>query len=307
MSERFYRFSTAVSRRIGTWFFRCSAWWVATGYFCFFPRRVAESVRFYRALRPEKSWLFAFGCAWRQFHNFTGVFLDRFLFQNQADFTFDSRGWWHLEEAIERKTGGVVLMSHVGNWEVAAHLLKRKRSDMPLLLYMGVKHKERIERMQKESLAHSGIRIVAVGEAASPFDIIEGIQFLRSGGLVSITGDVVWHEDQRTVPAVFLGRRIRLPEAPHVLALMSGAPLFFLLTFRTGPGHYAFSVTDPFHVRARNRSERISAIQKSVQRYASFLEATVRAHPSEWYHFRRFLGERLSNGSEENRDENASA
>ncbi len=294
MSELFYRFSTSVSRRVGVWFFRFSAWFVAAGYFLFFPYRVAESVRFYRALYPENSTRFALGCTWRQYHNFTGVFLDRFLFQDSGGFTYSSYGWRHLEEAIDRKTGGVVLMSHVGNWEVAAHMLKKKRSDMPLLLYMGVKHKERIERMQKESLAQSGIRIIAVGEQASPFDIIEGIQWLKLGGLVSITGDVVWHEDQRTVPAEFLGHEIRLPETPHMLALMSGAPMFFLFTFRNHEGQYACSISDPIQVRAENRSERAAAIQKSVRKYASVLEKTVREHPLEWYHFRRFLGEKDS-------------
>ena len=294
MSEFFYRFSTAVSRRVGTWFFRFSAWFVATGYFLFFPYRVAESVRFYRALYPESSRRYALGCTWRQYHNFTGVFLERFLFQDTGELTYRSHGWYNLEEAIERKTGGVVLMSHLGNWEVAAHMLKKKRSDMPLLLYMGAKHKERIERMQKESLAQSGIRIIAVGEEASPFDIIEGIQWLKSGGLVSITGDVVWHEDQRTVPAEFLGHQIRLPETPHMLALMSGAPIFFLFTFRNHEGRYACSISDPIRVRAENRSERTAAIQASVQTYASVLERTVREHPLEWYHFRRFLREKLS-------------
>jgi len=296
MSALFYRFSTAVSRWTGAWFFRFSAWFVATGYFLFFPFRVAESVRFYRALYPERGRLYALGCAWRQYHNFTGVFLDRFLLQDTEDIgsiSYSSHGRWNLDNAIDGKTGGVVLMSHVGNWEMAAHILKKKRPDMPLLLYMGIKHKERIERMQKESLAQSGIRIIAVGEEASPFDIIEGIQWLRSGGLVSITGDVVWHEDQRTVPAEFLGHRIRLPETPHLLALMSGAPLFLLFTLRNHEGQYACSISDPIYVRADNRSERGAAIQESVQKYASVLEETVREHPLEWYHFRRFLGEKV--------------
>ncbi len=294
MSEPFYRITTAVSRKTGPWFFRLSSWFVAAGYYVLFPRRVAESVRFYRTLFPDRSEQYARRCAWRQYQNFTSVFMDRFLLQNTGELAYTSRGWRYLEEAIDRNTGGIMLMSHVGNWEVAAHLLKQRRSDIPLLLYMGIRHKEQIERMQKESLAESGIRIIAADPAAaSPFDIIEGINFLKSGGLVSLTGDVVWHPEQRTVPAKFLGHEIHLPEMPYVLALLSGAPLFILFTFRTGANAYAFSVTEPIPVKAADRSQRQAVIRQAAQTYADHLEEAVRQHPLEWYHFRPFLGKRL--------------
>ncbi len=297
MSERFYRISTAVSRKIGPWFFRLSSRIVAAGFFVLFPKRVAESVRFYRALFPDRSGPYAIRCAWGQYQNFTRVFLDRFLLQEDGDITYASRGWEHLTAAHDRKTGGVILMSHLGNWEVAAHLLHRRRPDMPLMLYMGTRHKEQIERLQKQSLAASGIRIIAVDEGrASPLDLIEGITFLRSGGLVSMAGDILWHPAQRAVSADFLGREVCLPETPHLLALISGAPLFILFTFRTGDRRYDFSISPPMQVRAAGRAERRKAIEESVQRYATVLERRVREYPLQWYHFRKFLGEKRSGG-----------
>ncbi len=307
MSARFYRFATAASGRVGAWFFRVSAAGVAAGYFLLFPARVAAGVRFYRALFPDRSRLYGLWCAWRQYLSFTGVFLDRFRLHQAGEIPYDSEGWAYLEKAVERGTGGILLMSHVGNWEVAAHLLRKKGRSIPLLLYMGVKHREQIEAMQKESLARSGIRVIAVGAGEeSPFDIIEGIQFLKGGGLVSIAGDVVWRADQRTVPAAFLGHEVRLPEAPHVMALLSGAPLFVLFTFRSREGRYRFTVTEPYTVRAASREDRDAAVRRSAQAYAALLEAAVRAHPFQWYHFRPFLGERIEGertaGTEEKPD-----
>jgi predicted LPLAT superfamily acyltransferase len=294
MSETFYRITTTISRKTGTWFFRISAWFVATGYFLFCPSQVAVSIRFYKALFPAKSPGYAVWCAWRQYHHFTTVFLDRFLLQDDGELTYTSQGWAYLEKAIDDQTGGIILMSHLGNWEVAARLLKQKRPDIPLLLYMGIRDREQIERIQKESLSQSGIRIIAADPAGgSPFDIIEGIQFLKAGGLVSITGDVVWQANQRTVPATFLGHEIFLPEAPHVLALMSGSPIFILITVRTGDRQYAFSITEPYYVRAKSRSQRPSAIRASVQNYAVRLAQMLEQHPLEWYHFRPFLGRKL--------------
>ena len=294
MSGTFYRITTTVSQKIGTWFFRISAWFVATGFFLFFPLRVAISIRFYMALFPTKSLIYTIWCVWRQYHNFTTVFLDRFLLQDDGDINHISRGWDHLEKAIESKTGGIILMSHIGNWEVAARLLKEKRPDIPLLLFMGVRNKEQIERMQKESLSNSGIRIITADqEDGSPFNIIEGIQFLKAGGLVSIAGDMIWHPDQRAVSANFLKHEVFLPETPHVLALFSGSPIFILITVRTGDRRYAFTVTEPYYVQAKSRSQRPSAIRASVQNYAVILEQMLRQHPLEWYHFRPFLGRKL--------------
>ncbi len=290
MSERYYRFSTAVSRKVGAWFFRAGAWFVAAGYYIFFPKRVAVSVRFYQKLFPGRSVFYALRASWRQYQGFTTVFLDRFLLEKNGYIPYTSKGWEYLEESIEKKTGGVILMSHMGNWEVAAHLLKKRGGDIPLMLFMGARQKEQIERMQKDELAKSGIRIIAADETGgSPFDMIEGIRFLQAGGLVSLTGDVVRHERQRTVAVDFLGEQVQIPEMPHVLALVSGAPLFVLFACRTGKGRYAFSVTPPIYVRAAYRAEKGAAIRASGQMYAALLEERLREHPFQWYHFRPFL------------------
>ena len=294
MNELFYKWTVILSRRLGLWVFHTYTWIVATGFFFLFPFRVAVCVRFYRILFPDKQFLHYLLCTWRQYHNFTTIFLDRFLLQEIGDISYTSEGWEHLEDALNRKTGGIILMSHMGNWEIAAHLFAKKKQDIPLLLYMGTKHKEHMEHIQKESLFHSGIKIIAVGQDSdSPYDIIEGINFLKAGGFVSLTGDVVWNKNQRTVSVRLLDHEVKLPETPHILALLSEAPLFIFFAFRTGYKHYSFSVTKPIYIQKGLRSDRNEAIRKSAQKYASFLEEALRKHPLEWYHFSSFLGKRL--------------
>ncbi len=290
MSQRYYTFATTVSGWIGTWFFRFSAWFVASGYFLFFPGRVSGSVRFYRALFPDRGRLYALYRTWRQYHMFTTVFTDRFRLRRDGRLPYTTRGRDHLDDALNKKTGGIILMSHMGNWEVAAHILKRERRDMDLLLIMGIRDKEQIERLQKESLAESGVRVMAAGQAdGSPLDILEPLRFLKEGGLVSLTGDMIWNENQRAVPVDFLGRRAALPETPHMLALVSGAPIFVLFAFRKKDGTYDFSVTSPLYVTASSRSDRQAAIRRSAQRYADLIVEKLQEYPDQWYHFGPFL------------------
>ncbi len=257
------------------------------------------SLRFYRAVFPGKGLFHALSCSWRQYHNFSRNFLDRvrlFIDEDMAE-RYTSEGFDLLEDAVNTRTGGVILMSHTGNWEVAAHRLKAKGRDNPrmkLLLYMGEKHKEQIEKTQKESLARSGIRIIAVAQdGGSPADILDGVQFLKEGGLVSLTADRVWHPKQRSIAVRFAGREARLPEAPFIFALLSGSPLFMLFTFRTGKDTYHCRIAPLDSVRAENRREREAAIRKAAQAYAGSLEDMVRQHPGEWFHFEQFLGKKI--------------
>lgn len=294
MKKFLYRSIIILSKIFGLWVFIMFAWIISTGFFLFFPSRVAISVRFYQALFPNRSWTYHIWCTWRQYHNFIYIFLDRFLLQDFGDISYTSEGWEYLEEAVKNKTGGIILMSHMGNWEIAAHLLKRKLEGIRLLLYMGIRHKEQIERMQKDSLSHSGIRIIALNQdGGSPFDIVEGLEFLKEGGLVSLAGDIIWSGDQRIIPVRFLDHEVYLPETPHIFALLSGVPLFIFFSFRTGKKHYHCTITKPKYVKAASRFERKEVIRRSAQEYADVLDQTLRQYPLQWYHFEPFLGKRL--------------
>ena len=179
-------------------------------------------------------------------------------------------------------------MSHFGNWEIAARLFHRQ--GLSLMLHLGQQEKEQIEKRQKQDLAQAGIRIAAASETdASPFDLIESVRLLRQGGYVSIAGDRVQNEKQRQIEASFLGHRVQIPVAPHLLAMLSGAPIFMLFTIRLKAGHYKVIVCPPYYVekgRHRNRDDRL---KESLATYLSELEKMIKAYPDHWYHFEPFI------------------
>jgi len=279
-----------MSRLVGPWFFAGVARCIATGYFLFSPK-VRESRRLYAILFPERGRWFHLWCAFRQYQNFTTIHFDRFLTNRGQPPTFTCEGARALDARIGHG-GALLLMSHLGNWEMAARLLMRQGHKAPLLLYMGVKEKEGVERTQKEELQRAGVTILGVDQgAASPFAAVEGLRMLRQGGLVSMTGDMVWRADQRRIPVVVLGHTAFVSEAPFAFALVSGAPLIVFFAFRTGRNRYRFTFSKPIWVESSGRGERQRAIAQAAQRYADLLEAALRAHPCEWYHFERFLHE----------------
>lgn len=288
MKGKLYRLLILSGRLFGAWFFVLISRVIAAGYFVF-SKNVPASLHFYAVLYPDKSTWYHRLCTFRQYQNFTTIHLDRFLTTRSKATTFTSEGWEKLEAVIGNK-GGILLMSHLGNWEIAAHLLKQQRKDLQILLYMGVKEKEGVERLQKEDLRQSGVTIIGVNQDDdSPFSALEGIRCLRSGGLVSMTGDIIWRNDQRKVRVTFLGRDVYLPESPFIFAMVSGAPLFVFFAFRTGKNSYRFTASDPIEIQPTSRQDRTTAITKAAQQYADLLEQALRSHPFEWYHFDRFI------------------
>jgi predicted LPLAT superfamily acyltransferase len=165
---------------------------------------------------------------------------------------------------------------------------------MKLLLYLGQKHKDQIEHTQKESLVQSGVKIIVAEEDGnSPADIIEGMNFLKAGGLVSLTGDRIWRKDQRSIPVRFLGHEAFLPETPFIFALLSGAPLLIFFGCRMGKHAYHLQILPPEYVHTKDRKGRHEAIRRAAQFYAYRLEEMVRKCPFEWFHFEPFIGRKL--------------
>lgn len=276
------------ARLVGPWVYALISRGIAGGYFLLSPR-VAESRRLYAALFPQRSRLYHLWCTFWQYQNFTTIHYDRLLRDLGQSTTCTISGGEGLEASLGR-TGAVLLMSHLGNWEMAARLLMQQQRQLPLLLYMGVKEKEGVERTQKEELRRAGVTIIGVDRHSStPFAAVEGIRILQAGGLVSMTGDIVWRQDQRSLTVTFLGHQVHVPEAPFVFALVSGVPLYVFFAFRTGANSYHCTFSEPIVVRAASRAERNRVLLEAAQRYVDQLEAALRSHPLEWYHFNRFI------------------
>jgi len=290
----FYRILLFLSRMFGVWTFDLIAKGIAAGYFFFAPQRVMVSVRFYRALFPQRARAYHFWCTWKQFQNFTSVYLDRYLFHEFGDISFTNKGWEHVENALDRKTGAIILMSHLGNWEMAAHMMKQKKEQIPLVLFMGLRAKAHIEHIQKEDLRRRGIRIIAVEkDRGTSFELLESLRFIQAGGLISMSGDQIWDSSQRAVSVCMLGHAVCLPETPHLLAMLSGAPLLVFFSRRTGKKRYHLTLSEPLYIEKVPRPLRAEAIRQSAQAYADLLETHLRANPLEWYHFEPFLGSKL--------------
>ncbi len=179
-------------------------------------------------------------------------------------------------------------MSHVGSFEIAAHAFRELK--LRLLLLMGEKEAKQVARDQREAMKARGIHIqVAAPGEDFLFGGVEAIKFVREGGFVSVAGDLVWTEQRSLLPVSLFGHEVGLSAGPHLLALVSNAPLFTMFTFRAEKGKHLIVMSPPREVKATSRSERSAALRASAQAYANALEEMVREHPFQWYIFEPFF------------------
>ena len=294
-----------VSLFLGSWPIRFFAWWIATGYFLFRSSRRRSSIGLYQAIFPNrKGWYYLY-CTWRQFHSFAATFAERIEFRRKKGVTASTQGGGALVETARRGSGGIILMSHLGSFEIAAGAFRKR--GLRLLLIMGEKEARQVDRHERESMKAQGIDIhVVTAKDDFLFGGTEAIQFLREGGFVSIAGDLAWTEQRAHLPVTFFDREVGLPRGPHLLALVSKAPLFTLFTIRADGGKYLNILSPSREVKASSRTDRSAALQASAQAYANALEEMVRRHPFQWYIFEPFFrsaqGDRREVNDQEDRN-----
>jgi len=91
-----------------------------------------RSVRFYRALFPERSVLHALVCAWRQYQDFASLYYERLEIERRSDVRFERDGEQRITEARAAGRGAILIMSHFGRWEIGARVFAKWQEGMTL-------------------------------------------------------------------------------------------------------------------------------------------------------------------------------
>jgi lauroyl/myristoyl acyltransferase len=287
LSEWIYKVISRLSRVVGTWLPRTVGAIVATGYFLLLPRRLGHSVRLYRALFPDRSWLAALALAFRQYQDFARLYCERQDIDRRKDVRFESQGTRHITQAKAAGHGAILLMSHVGRWEIGARLLAKRESDLVLL--MGGEAAGGARAGVDQDLRGAGLGVVTVRAGQdSDFNILRTSRILRQGGVVSLAADRALGP-ARMLELPFLGHTVRIAAAPFALALSTGAPLLVVFAVKTGAWQYRFSCDAPVVLTAENPADRQAVMEEAATAYLQRLRDVLRAHPEQWHHFGEFL------------------
>ncbi|TNC26450.1 phosphatidylinositol mannoside acyltransferase [Amycolatopsis alkalitolerans] len=176
----------------------------------------------------------------------------------------------NLEAALTEGNGAVVVLPHMGNWDVAGLWLVGYAGSFTTV----------VERLRPESVFRRfvayreslGFELVPASGGTGPFRLL--LQRLRENKVVCLVGDRDLAGSG--VPVEFFGERTRMPPGAARLALSTGAALLPVGVWFTDDG-WAARIHPRIRVTAR------AEIPAAVQAMADIFAGDIAAHPADWH------------------------
>jgi phosphatidylinositol dimannoside acyltransferase len=188
-------------------------------------------------------------------------------------------GELHLLDAMAEGRGVVFVTAHTAGWETVGPLLSRDHGRR-VMIAMQAERDARARGIQDAAREAHGLVVAHVGD--DPLAALPMIRHLREGGIVALQIDRA-PAGMRTRAVRMFGGPGRMPEGPLRLAAMTGAPLIPVFAARIGHRSYRVEAHAPIRLPRRAGAAELDG---AAQHIAESLEAFVRAHPTQWFHFR---------------------
>jgi predicted LPLAT superfamily acyltransferase len=226
---------------------------------------------------------------YRHVLTFAQVTLDRLFFAkgDLAPFALTVEGEEHLAQRIAARQGALLLLSHVGSFEVMRGLSRTRT--MPVSSIADFRNARFITEVLRRINPEVDARLIPVVESTTFVFTVEAR--IAAGEVVTTMGDRVG-SDGKAVEVEFLGGRARFPTGPYLLASALRCPVLLAFATYEGPNRYHVR-TEPFADAIElPRGGRDEALRAWAARYARRLEAVARAAPYNWFNFYDFWSER---------------
>jgi predicted LPLAT superfamily acyltransferase len=192
---------------------------------------------------------------------------------------FDFEGEDHLREMVSLKKGGLLLSAHIGNWEIAGHLLQRLGTDMHIVMYDG-EHQQIKDYLESITEKHSA-HIILIKEDLSHIYAIQ--EALSRNAFVCMHADR-FLEGNKTLTGSLLNRPARFPSGPFLLGRTFQVPVSFVFAMKDRPYDYHFYASPP----KIYDGPKDSSVSQMLQDYCSVIENTIRKYPLQWYNYYDF-------------------
>jgi KDO2-lipid IV(A) lauroyltransferase len=240
-------------------------------------RRALESNL--RRVRPELSVRAVRRLAWRNWLNHTKAWIDFFKVPRMKRerlaslLTAEPQGLKHLNQAMARGKGVIVVAPHMGSWELACASWASAYGEIGVMV-------EQIEPRQLFDhvfaiRSRMGIRVIPLSRTAAR-DIL---RMLRAGRMVVLAMDRDILRTGRKL--TFFGEPASFPTGPVELALKTGAPLFPAYCIRDGNDRYYAMGGPAFEVHPSGDHD--ADVKAAMENILATFERYIRRYPDQWH------------------------
>jgi len=183
----------------------------------------------------------------------------------------DLEGWAHLEAALARGRGALILTAHLGNWDLLCTLTPTW--GYPLTIITKNLRQAGLNRFWMQSRERFGLRFVPAHRSFRAC-----LKALRKNELVGFVLDQNMI-DREGVFVDFFGRPACTTPGLAYLAAQSGAPVVPVFLLRGADGRHhgrILPLLEPPPDRAPD------TIRAATQQYTRIIEDAIREHPEQW-------------------------
>lgn len=282
------RFMIFAYRLGGRPLFRICLFPVIVYFFIFRAQARRASTSYLRILRTagaisSDSWIGLQSFA--HFWSFANALIDKFAvwMGNITMQDIDVIGYDLPDRMLAEGEGGVLLMSHLGNFEIC-RCLSTRNPKLKLTVLMHTHHAEKFNHLLNKQIGANNIEILQVTEI-TPATAMVLSERIERGEFIAIAGDrIAVNHPENSVSVDFLGERAPLPTGPFTLATILQARLISVFCLRDHTGYKVIfeQLSAPLKVP---RNVRQAHIQSQAQTYATQLEVHCRQYPLQWFNF----------------------
>ncbi len=243
-------------------------------YYYFFSRTSNKALRdYFRRLRahfPRDIKTSRF----KTYYNMGQVLIDKtaLISGMESGLQVEHEGSHHLEKMDRNHTGGFLISAHIGNWEIAGHLMNR--FTLPINVVLLDSEHEQIKKVMDKAVGKRHFNIIPMKDDMS--HIFKIHQAARNKELICIHGDR-YMPGSKTMTGTFLGKKALFPMGPFALAEKMGLPVSFVYGMKEHSHQYHFYCTQPLPAK--------SSKEDIFDAYLASLENTVSRYPNQWYNF----------------------
>lgn len=178
------------------------------------------------------------------------------------------------EEVLYNKKGALLLLSHLGNWEMMG-LMSKVLENPIMVIARPIKKNRWLDRMVSEIREATGLEVIPTGKASRKV-----IQALSQNRLVGILIDQRAKRSEG-VWVDFFGRTASTTPALAVLAMRTGSPVLPVFMIRNGYRKHRLLVQEP--LQFADTGDVKKDVETNTQLINHTLESMIRQYPDQWF------------------------
>lgn len=192
------------------------------------------------------------------------------------ELTFEHEGVENIENMAANGKGGILVSAHLGNWEVAGHLLRRINTTINIVMYDG--EDAQIKNYMEQFDEKRSFNIIFIKDDMS--HIYEMSAALNRNELICLHADR-FRPGNRTMSHIFLGEEAKFPAGPFILASKLRAPVCFVFAFKETNFHYHFYA----HPWQTYEGRGTAGMERMLGDYVAVLEQRLKQYPQQWFNY----------------------